>query len=219
MLPSELVRAQDQFRGIIDGEARKLEEADPRFVCPTPCSRCCTPNLFFVTGLDFLGVCHYAHQNLDEETRADVVLRARKLVEECGIEEALRLDAGGGVGESEVVQKCPLLDEDERCLVYPARPTPCRFFGRSRFLSGEANLCEIIVDRLGEDLPSVALPVVEEYSRALANCLVQNLSPAALEGIEPYVGVSTLPVLIAETAFDPTLTLEVCARTEGGADE
>lgn len=214
LLAPELVRALDQFRTVVDTQSRALEASDPRYVCPVPCSRCCTPNLFFITGLDFLGVCQYAHRNLGEEGRADIVLRARELTAECGLEEALRLDgAEDGGGEPTIVQPCPLLDASERCRIYPARPTPCRFFGRSRFVSGEANLCSIIVDRLGDGLGCAMLPVVEDYSRALADCLVRNLSPEGLAAIEPYVAVSTLPILIAETAFDPTLTLEVCGRT------
>lgn len=207
-----LVRALDQFRGIVDGQSRLLEDLDPRFVCPVPCSRCCTPNVFLVTGLDFLGICHFAHRNLTEEARADIVLQARQLTEECGVEEALRLEAGA-VGQPTIVQPCPLLDTRERCRIYPARPTPCRFFGRSRFRSGEANLCALIVERLGEDLGTTRLPVVEGYSEALAESLFQNLSDEELDAVEPLVAVSTLPVLISETAFDPTLIPEVCGRT------
>ncbi len=212
-----LVRALDQFRAVVDAQSDALEASDARFVCPVPCSGCCTPNLFFITGLDFLGVCHHAHRSLSEEARADIVLRARALAAECGLEEALRLDgAGGDGGEPNIVQRCPLLDASERCLAYTARPTPCRFFGRSRFQAGEANLCKIIADRLGSDLACTALPVVEQYSRALADALARNLTAEEMEAVEPFIAVSTLPILISETAFDPTLILEVCARTELG---
>jgi Fe-S-cluster containining protein len=209
-----LVRALDQFRAVVDAQSDALEASDARFVCPIPCSGCCTPNLFFITGLDFLGVCHHVHRSLSEEVRADIVLRARALVAECGLEEALRLDGAGGDGEPNIVQRCPLLDASERCLAYVARPTPCRFFGRSRFQAGEANLCTIIAGRLGSELAHTALPVVEQYSRALADALARNLTAEEMEAVEPFIAVSTLPILISETAFDPTLILEVCGRTD-----
>ena len=55
---------------------------------------------------------------------------------------------------------------------------------------------------------------MEQYSRALADALARNLTAEEMEAVEPFIAVSTLPILISETAFDPTLILEVCGRTD-----
>jgi len=204
--------AMREFHGHVDSRAARLEARDSRFLCPVPCSGCCVANVFFVTALEFMYLCEHVRETLSQERVAAVVSCAREQVAVCGIEEAARLDSGDpGRGEHPVLrQPCPLLESD-RCLAYPARPTPCRFFGRSRFKSGEMNLCEIIERRLGDGAAPVRLPIVENYSRHLARVLARHLGPGGLSDVEPFVNVSTLPVFIAETEFREEAVVSVCA--------
>jgi Fe-S-cluster containining protein len=207
---SAVAAALREFYSYVDSRAARLERRDPRFVCPTPCSGCCVANVFFVTALDFMYLCRFVRETLRPDQIASVVSRAREQVAVCGIEEAMRLDSGDSGQDQHPVlrQPCPLL-EDGRCVAYAARPTPCRFFGRSRFESGEMNLCEIIERRLGDDAASAGLPIVESYSRHLARVLARHLGPGGLVDVEPLVGVSTLPVFIAGTEFGEEAVLSV----------
>lgn len=210
-MDSSVAAAVREFYAYVDSRAARLEDRDARFVCPTPCSGCCVANVFFVTALDFMYLCQFVRGALPSGQIASVIDRARDQVAVCGTEEALRLDSGDpGPGRRPVLrQPCPLLEND-RCLAYEARPTPCRFFGRSRFESGEPNLCEIIERRLGADAASVRLPVVEGYSRHLVRVLTRHLGPGGLVDLEPLISVSTLPVLIAGTEFREEAVLSVC---------
>lgn len=203
-------RAIGRLHELIDRDAAELEQRDPRFRCPAHCSVCCLGNVFFITALDFLYVCDYVAAQLPPETTKEIVETALNQAAECGTEEALRLETGKGREPLALVQRCPLLDEG-RCLVYPARPVACRAHGRTRFADGRLNVCDLIFERLDGGPPSHDVTVMESYSRALAQLLTDGLGLDRLAMIEPYVAVSTIPVFIARTRFEPALALSACA--------
>jgi Fe-S-cluster containining protein len=212
---ARLAAALAEFHVVIDQDARVLEAEDPRFVCPVPCAECCLGNVFFVTGLEFLGLCAHVVGHLPEQQVAEIVALAKTQVAVCGTEEALRLESSdGGNREPRIAQPCPLLRND-RCVAYAARPVPCRTFGRSRFVSGRHNLCHIIAGRMEPAGPAAPLPVVEDYSRVLARILSARLGAKGLARLERYVAVSTIPVLIAATGFDERLVADACTAIPG----
>jgi Fe-S-cluster containining protein len=209
-----LLDALAGFYAEVDSRTRLLEQAMPEVLCVEGCHACCFGNIFVVTALDFAYVCRYARRHLSSETLAHVVATAESQAAECGTELAYQLEAVAGPVEHFVGQPCPLLMEG-RCLVYQARPTPCRLFGRTRFASGRLNLCDKIYYRLpaggngdAQGRRTSVLPVVEAYSRLLASYIRRGSDAKLLRQAERLVQVSTLPVLIARTKLDERLVLD-----------
>ncbi len=199
-----------RFYERLDSEARDLESRDPRFRCPSPCSACCVANTFVVTGLEFGHVCLWVLERVDAATRADLIAVARRQVDGWTVEDALRLELGLEEDpERAPKHPCPLL-LDGLCRVYPARPSTCRLFGRSRYASGALNVCDLIAAAAGEGPEPERLPVVEERSRVLVSMLVDALPERDLEALDALTGVATIPHFIAETEFDPERVADVC---------
>jgi len=210
-------RALSTFYRILDARTAQLEEAHPEVLCPPTCSQCCLGSIFFVTALDFAYVCRYATANLDEATRGSIITQAEAQVAECGAELARELDGSDTRIEAPSGLTCPLL-EHGRCRVYPARPTPCRLFGRTRYQSGKLNICDIIFNRLPEGgngnadpghPPAIRFPIVEDMSRSLAAMLRRELGPEGIGEAERLLHVSTLPIFIATTRFEELRVYDV----------
>jgi len=201
-------RAIERFYGVVDTQVARLERDHEELICPSDCSICCVGNIFFITALDFAYVCRYAQEHLTAEDRDAVVAAAKTNVAECGEEVAERLEATDERAEAFPKQTCPLL-EGGRCRIYPARPSACRLFGRTRYGSGKLNLCDVIYNRLpqgGNGNPrepfGIRFPVVEQYSKALAAQLQRELGRDRVDEVERLLNVSTIPVFIATTEFD-----------------
>jgi len=205
-MDEKLVKAQEEFYRIVDHEIALLEQRMPTVVCPPDCSACCLGDIFFVTALDFSYVCHYAAQHLTAEQREAIVKLAAPQAERTGIGLALELETSNRRRAEHEGQPCPFLQEG-KCSIYPARPTPCRLYGRTRFGNGRPNLCDTIVEQIsrapeGRAAQYARLPMVEEFSGLLARILQSHLCEEELREVEKLLRVSTLPVFIAQTELD-----------------
>ena len=68
--------------------------------------------------------------------------------------------------------RCPLLDENERCLMYEDRPITCRLYGVPVAIDGKSHVCGFSNFQPGQDYPTVQLGKIqarlEELSGAIA---------------------------------------------------
>ncbi len=117
-----LERADAFFAGVVSDQPDAL-------ACRLGCSICCH-GLFEISGAD-LSVLADGLDRLDEATRAAIVERSRRIVEETR-HPALR-DCSPEEKETFFARAadvpCPALGEGGRCLVYASRPLVCRTFG------------------------------------------------------------------------------------------
>jgi Fe-S-cluster containining protein len=63
---------------------------------------------------------------------------------------------------------CPLLDEDNRCLLYAARPITCRVYGVPAAIAGRTHVCGFSGFEKGKSYPTVYLDKIQSRLDALS---------------------------------------------------
>lgn len=214
-IAESIYAAVTRFHDLVDARTQQQETACPELVCPPDCCDCCRGSIFLITALDFAYLCRHVAEHFSPDEASEVVGLARPQYEEWGTDLAIRLESSDERVDIAQYQACPLLLRG-RCRVYPARPTPCRLFGRTRFASGRLNLCDLLFRRLPAGKNGDAhgqrhrmLPVVETYSLSLAALLRRAGPDLAIEETERLVHVGTLPAFIAQTEFDVDRLLDI----------
>jgi Fe-S-cluster containining protein len=112
--------------------------------CGIGCSDCCHA----VFGLFLVEAAHLNHHfsRLPEEARQRVLTRTDAFDDELDAIQkrlsALSDDprAGNRALACERI-RCPLLDDDDRCALYPQRPITCRVYGIPTLIQGRVHLC------------------------------------------------------------------------------
>src|SRR5699024_5716152 len=57
--------------------------------------------------------------------------------------------------------RCPLLDEEERCILYQYRPITCRLYGIPSVIGGKAHVCGKTAFSTGHGYPTVQLEKIQ----------------------------------------------------------
>lgn len=111
---------------------------------------------------------------LDRANRADRALCKRK-------RQAFREDARG-VDTAVILEelarervRCPLLDAEDRCLLYAARPITCRLYGAPLLIGGAARTCGRTGFEPGGAYPTVRIENIQDRLLALSRELVAGL--------------------------------------------
>jgi Fe-S-cluster containining protein len=122
--------------------------------CHQGCSMCCHESVF-LTQLEFFAAWDYLQRTADDETLARVVDDALALHEEhrALIEAFDRPPPAGAADHTGLHQqlsfRCPLLDDDGGCRVYPRREMLARVFGCSFNEDGGIYGCHLVGEHLG----------------------------------------------------------------------
>ena len=99
--------------------------------------------------------------------------------------------------------RCPLLDDDDRCALYHARPITCRVYGIPTSIEGKGHVCGKSRFRAGDAYPTVNLDRIRQRLQGL------NLELAALVGS----GYGEIHTVLAPVSM--TLLTEYDARYFG----
>lgn len=137
----------------VDGRNKALT-SDLDLPCHRGCSACCHESVF-LTPLEFYGAWHHLQQTADDETFARVVADGLRLYRE----HKDRIDAFDRPPpeghddhthlHKELAFRCPLLDDDGACRVYPWREMLARLFGCSFNDAGGVYGCHLSGEHLG----------------------------------------------------------------------
>ncbi|MCP4667092.1 MAG: hypothetical protein GY849_12080 [Deltaproteobacteria bacterium] len=161
MKTAPLFRSYELLVDKADAAFRQVEEDHgPCIMCERQCSDCCHA----VFGL-FLIEAAYLKQHFDQLegpeiqeaiSRSNDTERALKRLE-------IKLQAHeddpkmqGYVMASERI-RCPLLDENQECILYPYRPITCRVYGIPTKIQGKARVCGKAGFKNGESYPAFDL--------------------------------------------------------------
>ncbi|AGL03885.1 YkgJ family cysteine cluster protein [Desulfoscipio gibsoniae] len=143
--------------------------------CAEQCSDCCSA----VFGL-FLIESAYLNKQisaLDENSRQSIMtcadeadealLAMEKRLQECGGDPQKLTEA---IGKERV--RCPLLNDDQRCRLYSARPITCRVYGIPTLINGKVHACFKTGFEKGQSYPAFDLDsVYKELYRLSAKFL------------------------------------------------
>ncbi len=150
-------RTLDEFYAAVDAWSQAIVTASPILVCQDGCARCCKHQVL-VGEHEWTHILRWIHANLTPAHRRRIVRRTRSQLTQPGnplsrwlgmrgrsTRAFLRSVARGAAIEA---TRCPMLDDDNRCAIYPVRPFVCRAYGRSVLASGSMMLCDIFAGRI-----------------------------------------------------------------------
>ncbi len=78
--------------------------------------------------------------------------------------------------------RCPLLDHNDACIIYEARPVNCRTYGVPTEINGKGHVCQLSGFKPGISYPTIKLQSVQQELLAMS------------EGINPEKGKKRWPV-------------------------
>ena len=147
----------DEFYAAMEAWTDAIVAASPILVCQEGCARCCKHQVL-VGEPEWAHIVRWMHANLTPEHRRRIVRRTQAQLVQPGnplsrwlgmrgrsTRVFMRQVARGGAIEA---TRCPMLDDDNRCSIYPVRPFVCRAYGRSVLANGSMMLCEIFAGRV-----------------------------------------------------------------------
>ncbi|MDR3362841.1 MAG: YkgJ family cysteine cluster protein [Desulfovibrio sp.] len=95
---------------------------------------------------------------------------------------------------------CPLLDENDRCLLYDARPVTCRIYGVPMAIAGQGHVCGFSAFEKGKSYPTVHLDKMQARLDDLSRELEKTLRSRFAELHEVYMPIS----MTLLTTYDET---------------
>ena len=190
-----------------DAAFAKVSEMCPDFVsCGEGCSDCCHA-LFDLTFIEALYLNHQFNKAFPPGPARDAVLERANAADRDAAKlkrKAFRADEQG-VSTREILEsiareriRCPLLGDDDRCILYKSRPLTCRLYGVPLEISGEARTCGNTGFAPGGRSPTVKIEKLQDKLVALSQELVASI-PTKL----PLMAEMLVPVSFAlVTDFD-----------------
>ena len=160
-----LLQRYEQLVAKADQAFEKMAKDYPRCVkCKSHCSDCCHA-LF---GLFLIEAVYLKHHfdKLGRKARRAAIQRGKKA--DRGLKNlGNRLKAQ--YGDHQIPKyslareriRCPLLDDNEECILYPYRPITCRVYGIPTSIQGKAHVCGKAGFKKGEFYPAFNLDNVQ----------------------------------------------------------
>jgi len=86
--------------------------------------------------------------------------------------------------------RCPLLDQNEECILYPYRPITCRVYGIPTAIQGKAHVCGKATFEKGGTYPTFDLDAVYGELYRQSRELIQKCGQADMERASLLISVS-----------------------------
>ncbi len=161
--------------------------------CKRGCSDCCHAvfGLFLVEAL-FL---KYDFDQLERKEREKAVMRADKADDDLElVEKRLRAFENDPMMTSYALAKerirCPLLNDNHDCVLYPYRPITCRVYGIPVAFQGKARVCGRSQFKKGKGYPAFDLDGVYRELHAMSRQLLENAGKKDLKQASLLISVS-----------------------------
>lgn len=207
--------------------ARVADACPGMLPCAPGCGDCCHA-LFDLTFVEALYLNHQFTRAfpagpgreavLDRADRADRALCKRK-------RQAFREDARG-VSTAVILEelarervRCPLLDDHDRCLLYAARPIPCRLYGAPLLIGGAARTCGRTGFEPGGAYPTVKIETIQDRLLELSRELVAALPTRLVAMGDMLVPVSMALLTTYDAAYLGLVPETAEAEAEPAGDD
>lgn len=192
-MPEELFREYERLVTGADAAFRKMErDHGERIRCAKHCVDCCHA----IFGL-FLIESVYLKQLFDElgaNEKAAVLLRADKADKAlAALEKSLKERNDPHLQSYALARekiRCPLLDDNDECVLYPFRPITCRVYGIPTVIGGRAFVCGQAGFEEGQSYPAFDLDAVYRSLHRLSRELLVRAGETDLERADFLVSVS-----------------------------
>jgi len=176
----------EEYEGFVEEVDRLFEsvkeQCPEEVTCTIGCCDCCYA-MFDLTLVEAMYINATFREQLDEETRQVVLQRANR-ADRLAYKvkrEAYRSRQKGeepekileDIGRQRI--RCPLLDDDDRCLLYAYRPITCRLYGLPMQIGQEVHTCSQSGFKPGEKYPTVFMDKVQNRLLDMSQRLVESL--------------------------------------------
>lgn len=138
--------------------------------CKTGCSDCCHA-LF---DLSFIEALYLNHKFLERypfgEERSKIVEAANAADRKAyKTKRQLYRESMKGTDSRELLEamakeriRCPLLNDEDKCIMYDVRPITCRLYGIPTNIGGKAHTCGLSKFEAGKPYPTVSLDAIQD---------------------------------------------------------
>ncbi|ACL05986.1 protein of unknown function UPF0153 [Desulfatibacillum aliphaticivorans] len=179
----------------VDKAFKTVEEAHSNCVkCKPGCSDCCYA-LFDLSLVEALYINHHFNQRFEGKEKDRLLERADRADRKIHMikKEAYQATKKGKQTDEILSRvawervRCPLLDDEEKCVLYDKRPITCRLYGIPTAIGGKGHTCGESGFEEGRAYPTVNLDSL--------NAMLYQLSQKIVAGIPTkYVGMADMLV-------------------------
>lgn len=173
---------QRRYESLVDRADRAFlrmgTEHPEELRCRPGCSDCCYA-LFGLFGIE-AAYLKDRFDRLERKERRQILLRCGKMDKDLRKwEESFRVPEKGveqspdAMGKARI--RCPLLEDDASCALYPYRPITCRVYGIPTRIDGKARVCGKSGFKKGESYPTFDLDHVQRELYLLSRDLLWHL--------------------------------------------
>jgi Fe-S-cluster containining protein len=172
----------DRYRSLSEEADQAFErvarEYGPLVKCRIRCSDCC--HAIFGLFLIEAAVLREHFESLPREKRREALMRAKKADKDLNrVQKRLEVYDSDlhmkGYALSKERVRCPLLDEEEECILYSHRPITCRAYGIPTAIHGKAHVCPNSDFKKGEAYPAFDLDAAyDELYRLSKEMLIRR---------------------------------------------
>jgi Fe-S-cluster containining protein len=183
---------------MMDGVFERVKKEYPKEVfCRKKCSDCCYA-IFDLTLIEALYLNDKFLQAFSGKPKNDLIEIAGKtdrvLVK---MKRAAYREVKKGADELEIIAKmskerirCPLLGEDNLCVMYEHRPITCRVYGIPTSTAGTSHICGRTNFKKGKPYPTINMDKIYGQLQLLSAQLIQDINSEKIKMHEILIPVS-----------------------------
>lgn len=188
----------ERYESLVNGADRAFQRMAKDYVqeikCKRGCSDCCHAlfGLFLVEAFSL----KESFDALERKERRKILARCDKadrdiqrMQEKHKVSGQEEGDASEALGKERL--RCPLLSDQEVCLLYPHRPITCRVYGIPTAIRGKARVCRKAGFKEGTSYPAFNLDQVQKELYLLSRELLARHGTADPEQASLLISVST----------------------------
>ncbi|MBS3778902.1 MAG: YkgJ family cysteine cluster protein [Desulfovermiculus sp.] len=167
----------------LDGLFSQIQEQFPEEVkCRPGCSECCYA-LFDLSLVEAMHINRQLHQLDNEQLKEQVLERADRADRDIHkIKHKAFKARQQGVDPEDIMQeigkqqvRCPLLDENNGCVLYSNRPVTCRVYGLPLTIHGQVRTCGHTGFETGRTYPSINMDALQDRLMDISQRMVQAM--------------------------------------------
>jgi Fe-S-cluster containining protein len=197
----DLTRYFEAYEALVqkaDAAFEKVKEAFPECVrCHRECADCCYA-LFDLSLIEALYINHHFRENFQGEARDALLEKANRTDRQLA---RIKRDAAraleAGRDETEVLEalaservRCPLLNDEKLCELYPYRPITCRLYGIPTAIGGRGYTCGLSGFEPGKSYPTVHLDQIQASLQEISATLLRDIGSRHIKLVDLLVPLS-----------------------------
>lgn len=211
----------------VDAVFHKVAGSFPAEVkCRQGCSDCCHA-LFDLTLIEAMYL-NAKFAELDETQRSQILIEADKADRKAYMFKKKASREAEEGDHSEILLRtakerlrCPLLDQEDRCVLYASRPITCRIYGIPLEIGGKSHTCGLSGFEPGKSYPAVKLERIQDMLLSLSNQVLDHVGSHYADFRLMHVPVSTaLMTVYSDDFFGVARGADAAGGSDpaGGAD-